>query len=115
MKLILAALALSCAVTPGLAQPYDAPPPGYYPDRPREYDRDRPDYDRDRPPPGYYRDRRVEIGRHCEAFARTEYGPRRLFCRIVDPKPVGDDCACPLPAAGPGYPPGPFVGGRTVP
>ena len=97
MKTILTVLAALTAATPALAQYYD-PGPGYYRDRPRGYYRERPD-----------------IGRHCEAFIRTAYGPQRLFCRIVDPKPIGFECACPGPSAGPGYPPGPFVGGHTVP
>lgn len=99
MKTILTVLAALTAATPVLAQPYYDGGPGYYRDR----------------PPGYYEERRRDFGRHCEAFIRTAYGPQRLFCRIVDPKPLGFECACPGPAAAPGYPPGPFVGGRTVP
>ena len=105
MRTILSILAALTVAAPAMAQPYyqpPPPPPGYYPDRPP-------------PPPGYYPERRERFGRHCEAFLPTAYGPRRLFCRIVDPKPVGEECACPGPPAGPGYPPGPFVGGRTVP
>lgn len=102
MKILLALLATAASVVPAAAQYYEdrrpPPPPGYYAAP---------------PPPPYYEERRVPFGRHCEAFLRTGYGPRRLFCRIVDPKPLGEPCACPPPTP-PGYEPGPFVGGRTV-
>ena len=114
MKTILSVLAALAVAGPALAQPYPPEaPPGYYPDRgpPPGYYPDRPPP----PPPGYYRERRVEFGRHCEAFIRGYEGPRRLFCRIVQEKPLGEDCACPTLPNGPGGPIGPYVGGRTVP
>lgn len=91
MKIILAAVLGVSAALPVQAQ-YYAPPP---------------------PPSDYYPEPRYErpIGRHCLAFLPTGYGTRRLYCPIVDPKPIGFDCACPPP---PEYGRGPFVGGRTV-
>jgi hypothetical protein len=94
MKPCIAALTLFglvASAVPADAQYYAPPPPAYA-------------------SPPYYAPPPV-IGRHCEAFVPTQYGPRRLACRIIDPKPVGRPCACPPP---PGYPPEPFIGGRTI-
>ena len=111
MKALLAVLAGIAAAAPAYAQYYQAPPPGYYP---------APGYDR---PPGYERRREYEderdfdrggFGRHCDAVLRTPEGPQHLVCRIVRPKPLGEECACPPPPPPPGYEPGPFIGGRTV-
>ncbi len=115
MKALLAVLAGVVAATPAYAQYYQAPPPpppGYYPP---------PGYDR--PPPGYESRReyeeerefdRARFGRRCDAVLRTPEGPRHLICRIVRPKLLGEECACPPPPPPPGYDPGPFIGGRTV-
>lgn len=106
MKTVLTALAaLTLGTGSALAQYYappPPPPPGYG------------------PPPGYYapppRPYYREIGRHCRVFLPTGYGRgERYVCRIVDPKPVGEECACPAPPPGPGYPPGPYIDGRTIP
>ncbi len=112
MRPILLALAFALAAGPAHAQYYGAPPPpppyvGPSYGGPPPYGA---------PPPGYYprREYAPDIGSHCVARLQTPYGPRRLFCRIVDPKPVGEPCACPPPPPPPGYEPGPFVGGRTV-
>lgn len=98
MKTILALVLGLVAITPVQAQYYERPP-GYY----------RPPYEGPRP---YYEGER--FGRRCEAMMRTPYGPQPLICRIVDPKPVGMECACPPPDAGPGYPPSRFIPGRTI-
>ncbi len=99
MKMILALAAFLAATGPAFAQYYAAPPPppppGYY------------------PPPGY--GRRIEFGQRCDAVLHTPYGRRHVICEIIRPKPLGERCACPPPPPPPGYPPGPFVGGRTVP
>ena len=89
-------LGLAAFAGPAEAQYYREPPP---------------------PPPGYYPPRGYErepFGRRCEAFLRTQYGPRRLVCRIIRAKPLGAECACPPPEPPPGYAPGPYVGGRTI-
>ena len=97
MKTVLA-LASFALVTPAYAQYYapppPPPPPGYY------------------PPPGYAPEPR--FGRHCEVRLETREGPRGLVCRIIRPKPLGEECACPPPPPPPGYAPGPYVGGRTI-
>lgn len=101
MKTILASAFATLAIVsiaPAQAQYYERPP-GYY----------RPPYEGPRP---YYEGER--FGRRCEAMMRTPYGPQPLICRIVDPKPVGMECACPPPEAGPGYPPSRFIPGRTI-
>jgi hypothetical protein len=98
MKTILAILLGVCAAVPASAQYYERPPPGYYP---------APAYV---PPPPRYR---VPYGRRCDAVLETPYGPRQLICPIVDPKPLGEPCACPPPRVR-GYPPGPYVGGQTI-
>ena len=101
MKTTLALLLLLGAAVPAAAQYYQPPPPpppGYYPP-PGGY-----------PPPRY----RVPYGRRCDATMETPYGPRQLICPIVDPKPLGEPCACPPPRPPRGYPPGPYVGGRTI-
>lgn len=66
----------------------------------------RPDY-------GYddgYRRRLPPPGGQCDAFLRTPYGPRRVFCPMGRPKPLGFECACPPPD---GY--GPTAHGHVVP
>ena len=102
MKTLLAFAATVALATPVQAQYYEdrPPPPGYYP---------APRYDEG--PPRYYEPPRVRFGRACEAFLPPEYGSRRIVCPIVRAKPLGEECACPPP---PGYPPGPYFGGRTV-
>ena len=55
------------------------------------------------------------IGYQCRARLPTAYGPRRVVCPIRDPKPVGRPCACPAPPPPPGYAPGPYLRGRTIP
>lgn len=105
MKTAMTALAVLCVgASPALAQYYAQP--GYYPPPGPP-----PGYYQAPPPRPYYR----EIGRHCRVFLPTGYGGQRYVCRIVDPKPVGEGCACPAPPPGPGYPPGPYIEGRTVP
>ena len=100
-KKLACGFALAVAVllpTPGQAQYYAPPQQGYYPPPPRD-----PYY---RPEPRY--------GARCNARMRTPYGPRQVICRIVEPKPLGMECACPPPPPPPGFAPGPFVPGRTV-
>ncbi len=94
MRLILAAVLTLAAAAPAYAQYYA--PPRYYLG------------------PGYGPGYGPRYGRHCEAFAPSAYGPQRVYCPIVDAKPLGEDCACPPPRPPPGYAPGPYVGGRTV-
>ncbi len=57
----------------------------------------------------FYRPR-PRIGFNCSAVVGTPYGPRRLICPIVQPKPVGRACACPVA----GYPGAPLARGRTI-
>jgi len=65
-----------------------------------------------RPPPGYYQ---PALGTRCDSRLPTGYGPRRLICDIVRPRPLGRPCVCPPPPPPPGYPPGPYLNGRVVP
>ena len=90
---VLGLLAMLDAASDAAAQYY--PPPAYY------------------PPPGY--GPRVALGGRCSARLPTAYGPRRLFCDIIRPRPLGRPCVCPPPAPPPGYPPGPYLNGRVVP
>lgn len=98
------------------AQPYGSPP-GYAP--PPGYDRGPPPgYDRP-PPPGYDRrdidrDYGGPPGFHCEAFLHTPGGPRRLFCPIGEPRPLGARCHCDGPPPAPGYPPYPPAFGHVI-
>lgn len=108
MKMILALAASFAMTAPAFAQYYAAPPPppppGYYPP---------PGYDRPYERPREY-ERRVPFGRRCDAVIRTPEGRRHLICEIIRPKPLGEECACPPPPPPPGFPPGPYIGGRTV-
>ncbi len=128
MRTIFALLAATLAASPAAAQypppPGYGPPPGYQGFERRDFDQpyaDRPDFDRrgfdDR---RYDRDRREgrgrrgRLGEHCEAVLPTRSGPKPFYCPIIRPKPLGDECACPTPGEARGYPPGSYVGGRTV-
>lgn len=115
MKYHLALVASLAVAAPAHAQYYGAPPPppppGYYPAQPGY----------EGPPPGLERREfehrefeREHFGRHCDAVLRTREGPQHVICRIIDPKPLGEECACPPPPPPPGFEPGPFVGGRTI-
>lgn len=109
--LALCAFALCLGVSaPGArAQYYERPPPGYYPS---PYERGPQPYYGG--PPPYYEGRPRPFGRHCEAVLRTPTGPQPLFCRIVEPKPLGVGCACPPPGVGPDFPLSRYVPGTTV-
>lgn len=92
------------------AQPY-APPPGY--------DRGPPPGDDRPPPPGYGHpgpggDYGGPPGFHCEAFLHTPGGPRRLFCPIGEPRPLGARCHCDGSPPTPGYPPYPPAFGHVI-
>ena len=100
MKIALAILAALSVATPAAAQYYYREPPP--PPRPDYY---RPGY----PPPRPY----GRFGQRCDATFRTPYGPEHLICPIVEPKPLGYECACPAPRRS-GYRPGAYVGGRTI-
>ena len=106
MKTILALVLVAGLAAPTAAQMtpvqyYERPPPppGYYP-APGYYP----------PPPPRYR---VPYGSRCDTMLETPYGPQQMICPIREPKPLGEPCACPPPRQR-GYPPGPYVGGRTI-
>ena len=117
ITLVAAAGFAMVAVAPALAQFYDRPNfdrPNY--DRPN-FDHpnyDRPNYDGPRGYDPRPHDRpeydRARFGGRCQAVMRTSAGPQQLFCRIVQPKPLGADCSCPTP---PGYGRR-YVPGRTI-
>jgi hypothetical protein len=67
------------------------------------------------PPPGYYPPPAYRLGGRCNARVPTAYGPRRLICDLIRPRPVGRPCICPPPPPPPGYPPGPYLNGRVIP
>jgi len=92
---MLGALTLTGYAGHALAQ-YPPAPPGYYP----------------APPPGYYPPPpRRFVGRQCDAFLPTGYGPERTLCPLDHPRRIGEPCRCPPP---PNYPPGPWLRGRVV-
>ncbi len=96
---VLAAVTVAGAAMPGpvLAQ-YYPPPPGYG---------GPPPYYPPPPPP------RGRFGQRCDSIIQTPYGPEHMICPIVEPKPLGYECACPAPRRS-GYRPGSFVPGRTI-
>jgi hypothetical protein len=95
LGILVAVAAAPAAVAQDYAQYY--PPPGYY------------------PPPAYYPRPAYRLGGRCNARVPTAYGPRRLICAIIRPRPIGRRCVCPPPPPPPGYPPGPYLNGRVVP
>ena len=108
---VLGLLAVLGAAPDAAAQYY--PPPGYPPPpgyRPPPAAYPPLDY----PTPGYYPPPRP-FGERCSSRLPTAYGPRRLVCDIVRPRPLGRPCMCPPPPPPPGYPPGPYLDGRVVP
>ena len=105
LGLVIASLAAPDAV----AQYYPGYDPYYY--YPRQYP---PPYAPPYPPPGYYPPR-VELGGRCNTWTPAAYGPSRLICDIIRPRPIGRPCVCPPPPSPPGYPPGPYLNGRVIP
>ena len=106
MRTALLAVAALILSGPAMAQ-YYAPPPGYPPPgyAPPGYS----------PPPPYYPPPppRGRFGSRCDAVIRTPYGPEQMICPLVEPKPLGFECACPAPRRA-GYAPGSFLPGRTI-